>query len=127
MVYCCKDYKNVTRENKFLRSRFFVCLLWIWKLLLQYKKIFKPGARKFDFLKYETFFLSKLFSFFVLESYFLKYKRNIRIESFISRKIRNFLILNLESSISWKIRSFFGADFYNFVSRFSLKIPFPEI
>ena len=25
MFYCCKDYKNVTKDNKFLWSRFFVC------------------------------------------------------------------------------------------------------
>ena len=25
MLYCCKDYKNVTRDKKFLQRRFFVC------------------------------------------------------------------------------------------------------
>ena len=49
-----------------------------------------------------------------LESYFLKYKRNTRIESSISGYIANFLILELESSISGNIEILFGADFFYF-------------
>ena len=43
------------------------------------------------------------------------------LESFISWKIRIFLILKLGSSISWKIRYFFGVGFFYF-SELGLKI-----
>ena len=49
-----------------------------------------------------------------LESYFLKYKRNLRIESSISGYITNFLISELESYISRNIKKCFRADFFYF-------------
>ena len=50
-------------------------------------------------LKYRKFFRG---------FYFLKYKKSLR------GNIRNFLILRLESSISWNKRNFFGVDFFYF-------------
>ena len=41
MLYCCKDYKNVTRDKKFLQRRFFVCFPGIASFILKYEKFFK--------------------------------------------------------------------------------------
>ena len=56
MLYCCKDYKNVTRDKKFLQRRFFVCFWGFGNSLLKYKKFFKIGARNLCFPKYEKTF-----------------------------------------------------------------------
>ena len=77
---------------------------------LKYKKIFELGARKFHFLKYNKLFQSGYFLLFELGK-FLKYKINLRLESSISGNMRNFLVLEPESSISWNITIFFRADF----------------
>ena len=54
------------------------------------------------------------FNFSSSEGSFLKYKKNMRLESSIARNMRFFLILKLESSISWNIRNFFKMDFFFF-------------
>ena len=61
-------------------------------LLIKYKKFLNIRAPKFHFPIYKEFL--------ELESYFLKYKTVFRV--FLS-----FLILELESSISWKQDNFF--------------------
>ena len=63
MLYCCKDYKNVTKDKKFLQSRFFVCFSDSESSLLKYMKLFQGG----------------FFYIWRLESYILKCKRNIRL------------------------------------------------
>ena len=47
-------------------------------------------------------------------------KRKIWAKSFISVNIKKFLILELESSISWNIRNSFGVDFFLFFGFFKL-------
>ena len=54
----------------------------------KYKRFFSLGDRKFHFLKYKKLFKSEFFHFLSLESYFLKYKRNIRLESFVMTEFR---------------------------------------
>ena len=105
-----------------------------YKIFYFFRKIyraFKLWPRKFHFLKYNKFFEDgSFFNFSSSEGSFLKYKKNMRLESSISRNmrfflilklessiswfIRNFLILEQESSISWNIRNFFRMDFFLF-------------
>ena len=47
-------------------------------------------ARKFHFSKYKTCFQSRFFFFLSSESFFLKYKKNMRIKCSISGNIINF-------------------------------------
>ena len=56
MFYCCKDYKNVTRDNKLCQSRFFVHISDFGSFLLKYKK--------FLGLKLESSISQKIRSFF---------------------------------------------------------------
>ena len=44
----------------------------------------------FNFLKINNFFRGAFFYFLSLESFFLKYKTNVRVESSISENIRKF-------------------------------------
>ena len=69
MLRCCRDYKNLTNDKKFLQSRFFVSFSGSVSSFLKYKRFFKLVTRKFYFPKYKTFF-----HFSSSESYFLKYK-----------------------------------------------------
>ena len=78
---------------------------------LKYKKFFKL----YNFMKYKTFVLEwAFFHFSSSESPFLKYKKTMRLESSIFGNIRNSLILELESSISWNIGNFFRVDVFYF-------------
>ena len=63
MLYCCKDYKNVTRDKKFRQSRFFVRFSDFGSSLKKYKKFFRLRDRKFHFPKYKKFFQSGFFIF----------------------------------------------------------------
>ena len=56
MLYCCADYKTVTRDKKFLQKKFFVCFSGIASFILKYKKLLKLKARKFHLSKLKTFF-----------------------------------------------------------------------
>ena len=102
MIYCCKDYKNVTRDKKFLQNRFFVCF---WKFLLKYKKVFKLGSRKFHFLKYKELFKSFFFIFLSSESYFLK---------FFSLVIRKFRFPKYKKLQFLKYKEFFSGWIFLF-------------
>ena len=82
MFYCCKDYKNVTRDNKFCQSRFFVPISDFGSFLLKYKKFFRLEARKFHFPENKKFFQSGFFYFLSLESCFLRYKKFFRVSAY---------------------------------------------
>ena len=71
--------------------------------LRQESSIFR-NIRKTFFRKYKVLFpkLHFFFHLLSLEIFFLKYKKNMRLKITISRNI-TFLILELESSISWNI------------------------
>ena len=115
ILYYCTDY-NVTRDKKFLQSRFFV---WFWDF----------GSSSWNFLTLE---LGKLgssisrnmtgfFSFFGLGKLFLKYNKFFRVsvswnirKDFCWENIRNFLILELDSSISREYKNFFERGFFLF-------------
>ena len=88
--------------------------------LLKYKKFFKLGARKFHFPKYKTFFQSGFFKIFLsskllpeiwevswnIRNFFgVSVSPNIR-KAFFWENIKNFLILELESFISWNVRKY---------------------
>ena len=98
MLYCCEDYKNVTRDNVFLRNKLFVWVSSPVSSFLKYKKFFKLGARNFDFPKYKKFLQSVFFFIF-------------RARKVTSWNIRSFLGLPFpeiwESSISWNKMIFF--------------------
>ena len=79
MLYCCKDCKKVTRDKKFLQSRFFVCFWCFVSSFLKYKKFFKLGAGNLHFPKYKKLFKSEFF-----------------------------FVLGAGKTISWNIRNFFG-------------------
>ena len=63
------------------------------------------------------FFEVRFFYFASSESSFLKYKKNIKLESFISGNIRNFLLLELERSISRNKRIFLILELESSISR----------
>ena len=89
MLYSCKDYKNITRDKKLLKSRFLVWYSGPISSLLKYKTFFKLensiSQNIRNFLRVGLFF-----HFSSSESYFLKYKRNIRLESSISGSTTKF-------------------------------------
>ena len=148
MLYCCKDYKNVTGDKKLLQRRFFVCFWCFASSFLKYKKLFRLSVswniRKFRFFKYMEFFrgfffrnsflfrkYKKFFKARAIKFHFPRYKeffsgwiflffklgkllrvsisRNTRKfrDCFPTHNIRKaFLILEIESFISRKIRLF---------------------
>ena len=120
MRYCCKYCKNVLRDKKFLQSRFFCLSLRLCNFPPEIQDFFKLGTRTFHFPKYNNFFQNRFFYFSSSDSSLLKYKKNMRLEIYISGNIRDFLILELESSISWNIRNFWRVDFFFFFSFLSL-------
>ena len=75
-------------------------ILMIHLWLLKYQKFFRVSVSQ-NIRK--VFFWENIKNFLMLES-----------ESSISRNKTNFWILDLESSISWNIRHFFEEDFQNF-------------
>ena len=97
-MLCNKKTRNFFRED------FFVSCSGFASSLLKYM-FFKLEAGKFHFQRYQKFFHRVLFYFPSLEYYFLKYKKNIR----------------LKSSISRNIRIIFGVDFL-FFQRLGLKL-----
>ena len=91
MLYCCKDYKNVTRQE-ISSEQIFCLLLELWKFLLKYKKNSNIEARKFHFPKYKELYKGDFFfTFLSLESYILKYNKIFR--AFISWNTRKFRFL----------------------------------
>ena len=110
MLYCFKDDKNVTRDKKFLQSRFFVCFRGFAGSFLKNKKFFKPGARKFLFVKYKKILKVVFLHFPCSLSYFLKYKKFFTVS--ISWNIRKFRFL--------KYKDFFQDWFYLFFSSLGL-------
>ena len=80
VLYCCLRLKKDYFEHVF-----FIWFSDFSNFLLRYKKFFRVVAKKFHFSEYKKVHLFHLLS---SESYFLKYKRNTRQESFISGNIR---------------------------------------
>ena len=104
--------------------------LGLWKFLLKYKKVLLQGFRfpkykntfllrkckifgRFDFLNHNKFSRGGFFCCSSLRSYFLKYKRFVRVD--ISSNTNNFLILKPERSISRKYKNLFRVDFLLFL------------
>ena len=108
MLCCCKDYKNFTRDKKFLRSRFLVCFREFVTSFLRYKRFFS------------LFVFCFFFHFSSTESYFLKYKKFFR--GFRFPKYYNFLNIRNRKFLFWKNEGFFwgegagGGDFFSFWS-----------
>ena len=115
-IYLCftavKILKKVKRNKKFLQSRFFSLFFRLSSSLLKYKfylslqlkgSISQNRKKKFRV----GFFLSSKSSIYWIN-------KNIKLECFLSGNRGNFLILELESSIFWNMRNFFGMDFFLF-------------
>ena len=109
-LYFCKDNKNVKRDKKFLRSRFLIVV----------GALSAPSWKIRSFLrwwKYKTLF--KFFVFLFIswaQIYFLKYKRNITVESSIPwsvRKLRYDRVLNI-SILKYKKSSVKSGFFQHF-------------
>ena len=108
ILYWCKDCKNVIRDTKEISPK--------QTFLLVFRALQVPSWN-IRFLRLElkssisrnikTFF----FHFSSSERLFLKYKKNMRLESSTCGNIRKFLISELECLISWNIRKFFGGIF----------------
>ena len=92
MCYCCKDYKSIARGKKFLRRGFFVCFGDFVSSFLKFKKFFLSLNLESSISRNERNLLRVgfFFHFSSSESYFLKQKRNIKVERSISRNIRKF-------------------------------------
>ena len=58
-----------------------------------------------------NFFIEVFFYFWSSKIFLLNFRKNMWLEIYISGNIRNFLILKLESFISWSIRNFSGLNF----------------
>ena len=103
-------------------------MLWFWICISQ-------NIRKFRFLKYKKISVSwNIRNSLILESespiflqsirnflgaeFFLFFEPGLRYKkSFLLKNLKVFfLILELQSSISWNIRNFFGLDFFYFSS-----------
>ena len=98
LLFCCLRLKRNIRNFWFSD---------IASFLLKYKTFFNLRARKFYFLKFKKLFKSDFFYFSSSESYFPKYKRNIRVESSIFGNTRKFLVLSPESALdSYFCRTF---------------------
>ena len=115
MPYCCKDYKNVQRGKTFLWSRFFVSFEGFVNSFWNIRSFFSLVLKSSISPKYKKLFKS-VFFFLSSESYYLKYKRNMRLEGSISRNITKFLyarVLSIsllkykKSSVSWKLEKLF--------------------
>ena len=126
MLYCCKDYKNVKRDKKFIQRRFFVCFPGIASFILKHQRFFKLKARTFHFSKHKTFFSEwvpfifwawKVISRNIKISFGASVSRNIR-KAFFWESIRNFVIL--------EYKKFYRGGFFYF-SGLGWKVPFPEI
>ena len=137
MLYCCKDYKKVTRDKKFLRSRFFVCF-WGFGISSWNIRIFSSlGLENSISLNIRNFFRD-FFYFYISESYFLKYQKFFKIS--VSLNIRNFRLgvsvsQNIRKAFFWEIiriflileyKKFSRGGFFCF-SSFGWKVPFQEI
>ena len=72
MLYCCIYYKNVKRDKKFLRSRFFVCSWGFVSSFLKYKK-FTSWNRRVESSIYKN--IRKFRYARVLNIPFLKYRK----------------------------------------------------
>ena len=120
-IIIIRKYVNLEKFFFFIREsiRNFSFCAYVWKVLSQQtKKVKFLIFRLCKFFKLEKIVRNFLrvgsFYFSSLESSFLKYKDNMRLEGSISWNIRNSLILELETSISWNIRNFFSMDFFYF-------------
>ena len=90
-------FLKVLKSKSFLKS-------WEFKFSIWNVRVFKAFSECIFFF----FFMS-------LKSFFLKYKKNMWLESSISGNIRNILILHTESSILWNARNFVRIDFFYFL------------
>ena len=102
-IIAVKFVKRSWEARNFFR-RFFKIFFRLRKFILKYKTFFKFGARKFHCLTYKSFFQNVFFYFSSSESCLLKYKKNMRLESSIFQNIKFFSILDLDSFISRNIR-----------------------
>ena len=69
--------------------------LGLYSSFLKYKKFFKLTAGMFHFPKYKKKIRAGSFYFLSSETYLMKYKKNVRLESSISGNIKIILILEL--------------------------------
>ena len=83
-------YRNVRRTFFGEILFFLVCFSGFASSLLKYKKFFKLCTRKFHFPKHKRLFKSRISYFLSSESSYLKYKKNMRLQSSISGNRRNF-------------------------------------
>ena len=79
MLYCCKDYKNVTRDKKLIQNRFFICFWSFVKSVLKYKKFSRLGARSSIPQKIRNFLRMGFVPFLRFGSFLLKYKDFFRV------------------------------------------------
>ena len=138
MLYYCKDYKNVSKDKKFLQSRFFVCFLGIASFILSLKLVsfISLNIRHFSQSGFFLFFeLGKLLpelyeAFRVSASWnlrkfrFLKYKEFFRGFRFLKYK-KSFLLRKHEKFLSIRARKFQGFEYNIFLRKYK-KTPFPE-
>ena len=98
----------------------------LWKFLLKFKKFLNSGARKIHFPKYKKHFKSCFLHLLSTESYFLKYRKFIRVS--VSRSIKkfsslkrkeffwDFCFLKYNNSFLSRKYIFFDMDFFYFSS-----------
>ena len=81
MLYCSKDYKNVTKDKKFLQSRFFTCFSGFASSLVKCKSFLSLELESSIFRNIRNFFRATFFFLF------------LRLESSISGNIRKTFFL----------------------------------
>ena len=79
MLYCSKDYKNVTRDKKLLQNRFLICFWGFVKSVLEYKKFFRLEARSSIPQNIRNFLRMGFVPFLRFGSFLLKYKDFFRV------------------------------------------------
>ena len=105
-----------TSHKKFLQSRYCVCFSGFRSSSWNIRKFLTLWLESSISRNIRNILRVDLFHFSSSESYFLKYKRNIRLESSISGNIRTFhyaRVLNIpflkyrKSSVSWNLKKLF--------------------
>ena len=85
MLYCCKDWKNIIRTYF---EQVFLFVFETYQIPSLNISFLDLGLENFS--EYKKLCKKEFFLLFELEIYSLKYNRNIRPESSISRNIRKF-------------------------------------
>ena len=107
MLYCCMDYKKVTRDKNFCQWRFF---LFVFRLAFSSSESYFLNYKKL----YRVCFYRNIGNFFGISIPRNKWK------VFFWQKIKHFLILEPESSISPNISKLFRGSFSGFVFIFQV-------